>query len=270
MFSMPKLAFYVTLRCNLKCKLCAVYAPYYKEPFHPTAEYLCQCIDRYFEVVDHIRLFSVSGGEPLLRTDLPLIINKIHQYEDRIDRLEIITNGTIVPSEELIQSLSAFKIRMNFLVDNYGPDRSIHAVETSKQFRRIEGANVILRDYHSEKMHCGGWVDYGISENSLQKPINATKALFAKCSYPQKLDFCTSMVNGKLYSCTQLRRLIELGVLEPDPSEVFDLFDPTISDEVIRARIKALYDVDMLSACAYCNDICDDSTRYPAAEQISV
>lgn len=269
MFSMPKLAFYVTLRCNLRCKLCAVYAPYYKNPFHPTTEYLCQCIDRYFEIVDHIRLFSVSGGEPLLRTDLPLIIDKIHQYEDRIDRLEIITNGTIVPSEELIQSLSAFKIGLNFLVDNYGPDKSVNAVDASKQFQKIEGAKVTLRDYHSINMHCGGWVDYGISEESLQKPLKETKELFAKCSYPQKLDFCTSMVNGKLYSCTQLRRLIELGVLDPDPSEVFDLFDRTSSDEDLRARIKALYNVDMLSACAYCNGICDDSVRYPAAEQIS-
>lgn len=77
------------------------------------------------------------------------------------------------------------------------------------------------------------------------------------------------MVNGKLYSCTQLRRLIEIGVLDPDPSEVFDLFDPNQSAESIWERIKALYDVDMLSACAYCNGICDDSIRYPAAEQLS-
>ena len=268
MFMMPKLAFYVTLRCNLKCKLCAVYAPYYKEPFHPTKEYLCRCIDRYFEVVDKIRLFSVRGGEPLLRTDLPFIINKIHEYEDRIDQLEIITNGTIVPSEELIRSLSAFKIRMNFLVDNYGTDKSVYAAQAGRQFQRIEGAKVTVRDYHSDHMHCGGWVDYGISANSMQKPLKETKALFAKCSYPQKLDFCTSMVNGKLYSCTQLRRLIELGVLAPDPSEVFDLFDPSVSDEDLRARIQALYKVDMLSACAYCIGICDDSARYPAAEQI--
>ena len=78
------------------------------------------------------------------------------------------------------------------------------------------------------------------------------------------------MVAGKLYSCTQLRRLIELGKIESDPSEVFDLFDPNQSDESIRERIKALYTVDMLSACAYCNGICDDSIRYPAAEQLSV
>lgn len=272
MFTMPKLAFYVTLRCNLKCRLCAVYAPYYKEPFHPTLEYLNQCIDQYFKVVERVRLFSVSGGEPLLRNDLPRVIEKIHQYEDRIDRLEIITNGTIIPSDELIDSLRKFEIELNFLVDDYGRDKSVNALVASEKFRKIKDAKVTLRDYHSNEMHCGGWVDYGISSDSPlppKKSADEAKCLFAKCSYPQKLDFCTSMVNGKLYSCTQLRRLIELGVIAPDPSEVFDLFDPSQSPESIWARIKALYDVDMLSACAYCNGICDDSIRYPAAEQLS-
>lgn len=270
MFSMPKLAFYVTLRCNLKCKLCAVYAPYYETPFHPTLEYLYKCIDRYFEIVDHIHLFSISGGEPLLRKDLPQILNKIRQYENRINILEIITNGTIIPSDELLESLKMFKIDVNLLVDNYGVDKSINAVETSKKFQKVDGANVILRDYYSENMHCGGWVDYGISQSSVQKSPEIAKKLFAKCSYPQKLNFCTSMVDGKLYSCTQLRRLVDLGVITPDPSEVFDLFDTTYSDEAIRERIETLYTVNMLSACAYCNGICDDSIRYPAAEQLIV
>ena len=270
MFIMPKLAFYVTLRCNLKCKLCAVYAPYYKDPFHPTLEYLLMCIDRYFEIVDRIRLFSISGGEPLLRADLPQILQRVQQYEDRIERLEIITNGTMIPSDELIDKLCAFKIKLNLLVDNYGPDKSVNAEAASEKFKKVEGANVVLRDYHSADMHCGGWVNYGISQNSVKKSTEEAKKLFAVCSYPQKLDFCTSMVAGKLYSCTQLRRLIELGKIESDPSEVFDLFDPNQSDESIRERIKALYTVDMLSACAYCNGICDDSIRYPAAEQLSV
>lgn len=138
----------------------------------------------------------------------------------------------------------------------------------AEKFRLIPNAKVMLRDYHSDNMHCSGWVDYGISKNSRKKSDGEAKVLFAKCSYPQKLDFCTSMVNGKLYSCTQLRRLIELGIIEPEQDEVFDLFDANVTDDNIRSRIKTLYDVEALSACAYCNGICDDSPRHDAAEQI--
>lgn len=267
-FTMPKLAFYVTLRCNLKCKLCAVYAPYYENPFHPSTEFLLKCIDRYFEIVDNIRLFSISGGEPLLRKDLPEIISKVYEYQSRIDRLEIITNGTIIPSDNLICELRAFGDKVNILVDDYGPSKSINAAKATDKFKELEMARVVLRDYHSENMHCGGWVNYGVSKDSKMCSETEAKMRFSKCSYPQKLDFCTSMVNGKLYSCTQLRRLIELQMIDPSPNEVFDLFDDSQSDESIKHRISNLYKVDYLSACAYCNGICDDSVRYPAAEQL--
>lgn len=267
-FTMPKIAFYVTLRCNLRCKLCAVYAPYYDNPFHPSLAYLKGCIGRYFQIVDQVKLFSLSGGEPMLRSDLSEIVDEIYKYFDRLERFEIITNGTIVPNEKLIKSLNRFGHKLNLLIDDYGTDKSINANTVAEKFSQIPEAKVTLRDYHSDNMHCSGWVDYGISKNSKKKSAEEAKALFAKCSYPQKLDFCTSMVYGKLYSCTQLRRLIELGIIEPGEDEVFDLFDANLTDDNIKKRIKALYNVKTLSACAYCNGICDDSPRYDAAEQI--
>ena len=127
--------FYVTLRCNLRCKLCAAHAPYYKKPWHPTTEELCTQVDRFFELVTHIGHFSLTGGEPA----------PIYQHLD---------------------------------------------------------AAAVL-------------------------PLSAKSAL---CGLPVQR-------NGLL---------------------------------AYRERIKALYTVDMLSACAYCNGICDDSIRYPAAEQLSV
>jgi len=267
-FSMPKLAFYVTLKCNLRCKLCAVYAPYYMNPFHPDVKYLCKCLDRYFEIVDYCQLFSISGGEPLIRKDLPEVVEYIHTYNDKIGKLEIITNGTVIPSDKLLESLTLFGNKLNLLVDDYGINKSVNAARVVARFRTIEHAKITHRDYYSSYAHCGGWVDYGISINSKKKTRSASKALFKNCSYPQKLDFCTSMVDGKLYSCTQLRRLIELGVVQPELNEVFDLFDFNYSNDEIRRRISALYNVDCLSACAYCNGICDDSPRYPAAEQL--
>lgn len=266
--NMPSVYLCVTFRCSLKCKLCVNYTPYYKKPYHPTLEHLYQSIDRYFEIVDHVGCFSISGGEPLLRRDLPQIIQKLRQYENRMDRLEIITNGTIIPLDELIGELKGFEIKLNLMVDDYGPDKSVHALAAYKKFQEIKGANVILRDYHSEDMHCGGWVDHGIRTDSVQKSPEEAKGLFKKCAYPQKLAFCPSIVDGKIYSCSQQRRAIELGLVEAAPSEVFDLFDSSQSDASIKERINALYNTDMLSACAYCNGLCDNSIRCRPAEQL--
>jgi hypothetical protein len=77
------------------------------------------------------------------------------------------------------------------------------------------------------------------------------------------------LVAGVLYPCTHLKRLIELNVLPSLPNEVIDLFDEKCTNEEVREKIAALYSVDVLSACAYCNGLCDDSVRYTPAEQLT-
>ena len=115
----------VTFRCNLKCKLCAVSAPYYKEPPHYSVELLKKSIDRYFEAVDHVDKFTVNGGEPLVHPQIAEIMDYALKYIDRMDMLEIITNGSIAPSKELAQVLQksekAGKTEFTFLKNQKQP-----------------------------------------------------------------------------------------------------------------------------------------------------
>jgi organic radical activating enzyme len=268
LLQMPSISLLATLKCNLKCRLCCVYSPFYKNPYHPEKEFLFKCIDRYFEVVDHVSLFTISGGEPLIRSDLDEIVSYLYSYHDRFDRFEIITNGTIIPSDNLLKALGAYGKKSEILIDDYGPDLSKEAERAYKAFSSLKKARVRLRDYHSEAAHCGGWVDFGVSKNCIKKSDSEAKALFNKCAYPQKLGFCISYINGKLWSCTPLFRLVELGNLPALPEEVFDFFDNNIPDEKLRQQIKNLYNANCLSSCAYCNGLCDDSERFLPAEQL--
>ena len=63
----------------------------------------------------------------------------------------------------------------------YDPQSQSTGQYTSKdilmKFKKVEGANVVLRDYHSADMHCGGWVNYGISQNSVKKSTEEAKKL---------------------------------------------------------------------------------------------
>jgi hypothetical protein len=264
----PKSALIVTLRCNLKCRLCAAYSPYYKAPFHPEKEYLFKCIDRYFELTDHVGSFTISGGEPLIRSDLDEIVKYLYPYKDRVDRFDIITNGTIIPSDNLLKALLPLGNKLGIIIDDYGNSLSKNAQNAYEKFSSIKEARVNIRDYHSKDMHCGGWVDFGVSEKSIKKSDVEAKALFAKCAHPQHLKFCIALVNGMLWSCTPIRRLVEIGVIPTLPEEVFDLFDGSIPDEVLRTRIKNLYNAECLSACAHCNGMCEDSERFLPAEQL--
>ena len=127
----------VTFRCNLKCKLCAVSAPYYKEPPHYSVELLKKSIDRYFEAVDHVDKFTVNGGEPLVHPQIAEIMDYALKYIDRMDMLEIITNGSIAPSKELAQVLQKSE-KVDILIDDYGK-------ELSKNVDKMIG---IFEEYH--------------------------------------------------------------------------------------------------------------------------
>ena len=95
----------LTSRCTLKCKLCATYAPQNKKPCHYDSKIIMASVDKYFASMGDVCLFTLSGGEPLLHPDLVRMVQHFKQYASRMEKFEIITNGTIVPSEALLLAL---------------------------------------------------------------------------------------------------------------------------------------------------------------------
>ena len=258
--NMPRGGFYVTLRCNLKCKLCAAHAPYYSNPWHPTIEDLLKQIDRFFELVDYIGHFSITGGEPLLRTDLHILVDRISNYSSQIGVLELFSNGTLIPSDSLLLSFAKYPGKIKFVVN------AQNAIDKISKF--LPNASYELRDYHSSQMHCDGWVDWkvGRTKNKTQQDAINT---FQKCSLPQKLEFVSCVNNGVIYPCPQTRRCIELGLIPFDPKECVDLFDTSYTDAQIKQRIMERYQLTCLQACQFCDGQCDDSERFKPAEQLS-
>lgn len=266
--NMPRGGFYVTLRCNLKCKLCAAHAPYYKNPWHPSIEELCKQADRFFELVTHIGHFSLTGGEPLLHQNLDMLVTHLGQYAQQIGVLELFTNGTIMPKDSVIDAFKQYPGPVKFCIDHYGPELSVNAERLASRIKtELPDATVELRDYYTDKMHCDGWVDWGVGHVK-ERTEDEAKKVFVKCSLPQKLEFVSCVNNGVIYPCPQTRRCIELGYIPFDPKEAVDMFDRSYSDAEIQQRIIDRYSLPVLNACKFCNGQCDDSKRYPPAEQL--
>jgi GTP 3',8-cyclase len=90
----------VTDRCNFRCTYCmpkAVYGRYFR--FLPREEVL-----RFEEITRLVRVAAglgvrkvrLTGGEPLLRRDLPVLVGQIAAIEG-IDDLALTTNGLLLP-----------------------------------------------------------------------------------------------------------------------------------------------------------------------------
>lgn len=255
----------ITMACNLKCGLCSNYAPYYAQPRYHSLDYLKEMMRRYFEVVTHIRKLMFTGGEPLLHSALGPLMDDLCQYRDRIDIFGVITNGTIVPDQSVLDAAKHFGEKFHFLIDNYGSTLSTKVEETAALLDE-QNIRYILRNYTAEDPHCGGWVDFGDLSQKKLAPKEA-EGLYAKCAYPQKLHFAFDLVDGAMYPCGPSRRCKELGITD-DYSEYVDLFDDTLTVEDQRRKIVEIYQKSYLTACMYCNGMHDDSQRFQPGEQL--
>lgn len=255
----------VTHRCTLKCKLCAERTAYYQKRYHPELAFLREEIDRYFELVHYTMKFDVSGGEPFLRLDLHQIMEHLLQYRKQFGRVRINTNGTLLPSDALIDVLKAYDMQADILIDHYGDELSKKAMEIAEKLEK-NNISYILRRQDAAHLHCGGWVDFG--DLTKKHTVEEAKELFAKCAISNKIGFGFRMKEGVMSPCAVSAQCVEFGKTAPDPNEYVDLFDETIGLEDKRRKLEAIFNLKSLKACRYCNGMCVDSIRYVPAEQL--
>jgi len=264
---LQRCALTMTLRCNLKCRHCITYSPYYESPPHYELNTLMRGIDEFFAIVVKVGNFVISGGEPLLQKALPEVVEYLKNYDDRITKIEIITNGAVLPSKNLLVACTDNQ-KVVFLVDDYGEKLSVKVHEVD-QLLTQHNIKHSVRKYHGEDAHCGGWVDFADLE--LKYPSDeAREDRFSKCAQIQKFNSCFPfpIVGGKLFPCPALRRCVELGKVPELKNEVLNLFDDSLPLEYKRNWFDELRKIRSLSACAYCYGMCDDSPRVTPAEQL--
>lgn len=254
----------ITLRCTLRCKLCAAYVPCYDNQPHFSYEKIAKTIDNYFSIVDTVGDFSLSGGEPLLHEDLGRIIKKTLEYSDRINRLLILTNGTLLFKDEVLEILKENRDKCHVNISDYG-----YLSSKASKLADILQKNMISHrtiNYSGDNLFCDGWVDYGDhSRKAFTQEETDKKG--ARCVF-RKMN-STLIQDGEIHRCGRAFRRMELGIIPKNKSEYVDLFDDSISNTEKRKTIINLFNAKSTTSCAFCNGLCDDSERFPAAEQIA-
>ncbi len=90
----------LTEKCTLNCTYCNMYMPHYKNPKHRELKDLVNDFDLYFKAVDYVSIFHLVGGEPLMVPFVDEVIEHIgSKYRNKIGRLLLTTNGTLVPKK---------------------------------------------------------------------------------------------------------------------------------------------------------------------------
>ena len=107
--------------CSLKCEKCGEYNPYFAQKgkiFCPGAKKLSEDVFRIANNVNMINIVHIAGGEPFIHDDIHLLISSL-SYIPNIKKIEIVTNGTIIPDEITLSILASLKSKIIVLVSDY-------------------------------------------------------------------------------------------------------------------------------------------------------
>jgi len=249
--------------------MCAVYIPKLYElgnvPEYDVGD-IKQSFKTYFDLVERVRLISITGGEPMLYPDLAELITFLLQYESSFSKLEVFTNGSLSIPEPVLKAMAKSE-KLVLFVDNYGPQLSRKADDIRERCEAYQ-VRYSIREYYGENTYMGGWVDRGI----LPKKLSEEKAK----EHSQKC--VTGKPGGRLF--TIFGRLLVFcatpycgwrvgAVPESDVLRV-DMCDNSTTLEDKYEQLSAMCNAEFNPGCAWCNGmgIYENMERFVPGEQM--
>jgi len=180
----------VTEKCNLNCSYCNMFIPHYDSPTHKNVDGIFFDIDSYFNVVDYVSIFHLVGGEPFLHPNIKDIIEYVEKkYSSRIDKFIITTNGTVLPKEEVLETLKHSNVILS--VSNYTDELE----KLSKKVNRVINTYKDLKINHYVRDNIK-WYDFGDLRLKKNKSIEDLIKHFDRCTAPFR-----GLNGGKFYYC---------------------------------------------------------------------
>ena len=188
----------VTERCSMKCRDCSNLMQYYEKPENADLNEMLTTIDEMSARMDEIYEVRVIGGEPFMNKEWHLVVEKLAQQE-KVKKVSIFTNATIVPREHQWASLLHEKVRL-FITDYDALSRNIRPLVEECDKRGIAYVNEKAND----------WTDCASLEKH-GRTREANEALFDACCAKN----LATLADGFLYRCPFAANAFKLSAV-PD------------------------------------------------------
>jgi len=248
----------LTEKCSLKCKKCNMFMPYFTCPEHQPLKDVLEDIDAYFAIVDYVKVFNFLGGEPLLYPELGQVLDYVAQkYRNRIERVIIFTNGTLLPKEDLLESIK----NCNAIVQFSDYTSVVPYQKKLEQFRELLDA----KEIEHYTMSSTEWGDFGFPDNpnTITDDAAAT-SFFERCKAPFR-----GLWKKRIYFCHLETSAIRAGLYEDEPNDYFAL------DSFAENAKYRYFEFDFgysekgfITFCKVCRGCdCVNNLTVPAAEQ---
>ena len=208
----------VTDRCNIRCVYCMPENPL----FMPRQQILSfEEIDRFVRVVVPLGINKIrlTGGEPLVRRDLPVLVQKLAAIPG-VQDIGLTTNGILL-AEQARPLWDAGLRRINVSLDTMNPDR-FQQLTRRTGFERVIAGILAAKEAGFDPVKVNAVAMKGITEEDVVPLARFARehALEMRFIEYMPLDAGTWEREKVLFAAEILDRLgNEIGPLEPAPDQ---------------------------------------------------
>ncbi len=214
--------------CDLNCRSCLNFNPYIKKHIVDSLEEVKADIDAFFGQVDLIYRLQISGGEPFLYKELGHVLEYIYEnYKDKVIRLETVTNGTIVPSDELCRILK--KCKVTVFLDDYRKTLPNGEALYERVKNKLNQEEISVIYNYAEK-----WIRM-YSENSSHEEDSEEKleSFYERCGNPW-----STLRKKKITGCNYAHYAAKAGILPDDEDNYFVLTGEVDKKALLEFRLR--------------------------------
>jgi cyclic pyranopterin phosphate synthase len=222
----------VTDRCNLRCRYCMPEDEYAWLP--RTSILTFEEIERLTGVFAELGVHKVrlTGGEPLLRHDLPTLIRMI-AHNPRINDLAMTTNGLLL-AKQAADLRAAGLERVTVSLDTLRPERMLAFAKSARHADVVEGIGA-ARQAGFARLKLNAVVIRGFNDDELADLIEFARAHDAEVRFIEYMDVggATRWSQDQVVSQKEMLEVLgrRYGAIEPiatdgrAPAERFQLAD---------------------------------------------
>jgi hypothetical protein len=235
-----------------------------QKPWNADADGVIASLPRIFEIFDRFEQICLMGGEPLLygTEDLIRILNALSGFKRQFGFVRIVTNATVIPEAELLETLRELDYHADVRISNYGV-YSRKCVELTETLARYHIHNTTV-NYTDDEQYHGGWIEFGTNWEYRDYSDERLARLYENCNYKTFFNW-----GRYIYRCPTVSGAVQLGALSVPDGEKIDIF----SDESVESkRAKAARLIAKpQDACRHCDSFdAENGVRFKAGEQIGV
>ena len=235
--NIPQLEFCITTKCTLKCKDCCALIPQLDSQKHidMTFEDFKLYLDKILDSADSIRHLVILGGEPLINSELPQMLEYAAKQE-KIFFIQLITNGTMIPQEKLLNILKQHNNRIYLYMSNYSENPELKTILKQDEIKALLKENNI----RLQKPENWPWTkELGLRKEEYSKNDTLTKFMY--CNRTK----CNTILNGRLDICSKAAAGREFNLFEDDSIDI-------LNSNNLRADLVKFYQKDFFNACSHC------------------